>query len=81
MRRVGFEPKTPSVRAGEDSSCPRPRGHCDRPLVSTVRVYKGSYREVTLNVIHEWECTDGCRPVCWTRASETQTSAGKDNTG
>jgi hypothetical protein len=26
----GIRPHDPSVRAGEDSSCLRPRGHCDR---------------------------------------------------
>jgi hypothetical protein len=30
MPRVGFKPTTSSVWAGEDSSCLRPRGHCDR---------------------------------------------------
>jgi hypothetical protein len=32
MPWVGFKPTNPSVRAGEDSSCLRPRGHCDRLL-------------------------------------------------
>jgi hypothetical protein len=26
-----FQPRIPSVRAGEDSSCLRPRGQCDQP--------------------------------------------------
>jgi hypothetical protein len=29
----GIRTHDPSVRAGEDSSCLRPRGHCDRPKV------------------------------------------------
>jgi hypothetical protein len=27
----GIRTQDPSVLAGEDSSCPRPRDHCDRP--------------------------------------------------
>jgi hypothetical protein len=30
----GIRTQDPSVSAGEDSSCLRPRGHCDRPYVS-----------------------------------------------
>jgi hypothetical protein len=30
MSRMGFETNDPSVRAGEDGSCLRPRGYCDR---------------------------------------------------
>jgi hypothetical protein len=30
----GVRTHHPSVRAGEDSSCPRPRGHCDRQCLS-----------------------------------------------
>jgi hypothetical protein len=32
MPRVEFEPHYPSVRAGEDGSCLRPHGHCDRRI-------------------------------------------------
>jgi hypothetical protein len=30
MPRAGLEPHNPSVRESEDSSCLRPRGHCDQ---------------------------------------------------
>jgi hypothetical protein len=31
----GIRVQDPSVRAGEDSSCLRPRGHCDRPMMGS----------------------------------------------
>jgi hypothetical protein len=53
MPRVGFEPTT-RVRADEDSSCLRPRGHCDRQYI--YREYKKKWSEskmeVTLIKIH-----------------------------
>jgi hypothetical protein len=33
MPRVGFEPTAPALE-NEDSSCLRPRGHCDRPSMA-----------------------------------------------
>jgi hypothetical protein len=35
MLRVGIRNHDPSVRAGEDGSCFRPRGHCDWPRDNT----------------------------------------------
>jgi hypothetical protein len=37
MPRVGFEPTIPCVRAGEESSCLRLRGLCDRRFVGLTR--------------------------------------------
>jgi hypothetical protein len=41
----GIRIHDPSVRAGEDCSCPRPRSHCDRPMKCSAQPkFDGHYK-------------------------------------
>jgi hypothetical protein len=42
----GFRTPDPSVRADEDGSCLRPRGHCDRPPMNSVDIRAGIAQSV-----------------------------------
>jgi hypothetical protein len=44
----GFRTHNPSVRAGEDSSCLRPRGHCDRLFRETITILRTMRNKYTL---------------------------------
>jgi hypothetical protein len=54
----GIRAHDPSVRVSEDSSCLRPRGHCDRPTMltvickdeSTISMYQGKVEMETISV-------------------------------
>jgi hypothetical protein len=52
----GIRTHDPSVRAGEDGSCLRPRGHCDRRVWNLVSEIKER------NILVDWECL---RTGCW----------------
>jgi hypothetical protein len=54
MPRVGFEIHDPSVRANEDSSCLRRRGHCDRHRMRYLLIILDKIR---VEVLNEANCT------------------------
>jgi hypothetical protein len=76
---VRFKATKPVFLAGEDSSCPRSRGHCDRLTIMNInkrgRQTLGTsitYEKVHTNSGHEFHIRKGADKL-WARVSHTKT--------